>query len=158
MLFRSQGTSLPGTCAVGDQYNKPYATAGRNIYLCTATNTWTVAGKTPLVKAVTVFDPVTDDSGRVQFMFDEAVTITRVACSVKAATSATINLDERAAATPDTAGTSVLTSDLVCDTNQEVSTTFTNASIAARVPVALLISAVSGTPDTLRVFISYTVD
>ena len=91
-------------------------------------------------------------------MFPLAVTITRVACSVKAATSATIQLDERAAATPDTAGTNVLTASLVCDTNQEATTSFANASIAAQVPVALLISAVSGTPDTLRVYVEYTVD
>jgi hypothetical protein len=107
---------------------------------------------------MTVFDPVTGDSGRVQFVIPTAATITRVWCSVKAATSVTINLDERVEATPDTAGTSVLTSNLVCDTNAEVTTTFTNAGIAARAPVALTISAVSGTPDTLRVFVEYTID
>jgi hypothetical protein len=35
------GTSLPGTCAVGDQFFKSDATAGQNLYFCTATNTWT---------------------------------------------------------------------------------------------------------------------
>jgi hypothetical protein len=35
------GTSLPGTCTVGDQYFKSDATAGQNLYGCTATNTWT---------------------------------------------------------------------------------------------------------------------
>ncbi len=110
------------------------------------------------VKSITIFDPVTGDSGRVQFYFPYAVTITRVVCSVKAATSVTINLDERAEATPDTSGTAVLTSGLACDVTSEASTTFSNASIAANVPVALTISAVSGTPDTLRVHISYTVN
>jgi hypothetical protein len=110
------------------------------------------------IKSLTLFDPVTGDSGRIQVYFPTAVTITRVACSVKAATSATINLEERAEATPDTAGTAVLTSNLACDTNSEVSTTFTNAGIAARVPLALTITAVSGTPDTLRVHIEYTID
>src|SRR5678816_3190686 len=37
-----KGTSLPGTCAVGDLYNKTDATAGANLYGCTATNIWTV--------------------------------------------------------------------------------------------------------------------
>jgi hypothetical protein len=110
------------------------------------------------IKSLTLFDPVTGDSGRIQVYFPAAVTITRVACSVKAATSATINLEERAEATPDTAGTAVLTSNLACDTNSEVSTTFSNAGIAARVPLALTITAVSGTPDTLRVHIEYTID
>lgn len=152
------GTSLPAACSAGEQFFKTDAGAGRNLHLCTSANTWTRTGQAAGVKSLTVFDPSTGDSGRIQIMFDEGVTITRVACSVKGGTSAAIQLDERAAATPDTAGTAVLTSNLVCDTNEEVSTSFTNAGIAARVPMALLISAVSGVPDTLRVFISYTVD
>lgn len=109
-------------------------------------------------QSITVFDPVTGDSGRVQFMFPYAVTVTSISCSVKAATSATINLDERAFATPDTAGTAVLTTALACDTDGATSTTFSNAGLAADVPIALLITAVSGTPDTVRVFVKYTVD
>ncbi len=35
------GTSLPGTCTTGDLFFKTNATAGQNIYECTATNTWT---------------------------------------------------------------------------------------------------------------------
>lgn len=35
------GTSLPGTCTVGDLYFKSDATAGQNIYECQSTNTWT---------------------------------------------------------------------------------------------------------------------
>lgn len=35
------GTSLPGTCIVGDLYFKSDATAGQNIYECQSTNTWT---------------------------------------------------------------------------------------------------------------------
>ncbi len=35
------GTSLPGTCTVGDLYFKSDATAGQNIYQCQSTNTWT---------------------------------------------------------------------------------------------------------------------
>jgi hypothetical protein len=35
------GTSLPGTCVVGDLYFKSDAAAGQNIYECQATNTWT---------------------------------------------------------------------------------------------------------------------
>ena len=38
------GTSLPGTCTVGQRYFKTDATAGQNLYGCTATNTWTVLG------------------------------------------------------------------------------------------------------------------
>jgi len=37
------GTSLPGTCAVGEFYNKTDDVAGVTLYACTATNTWTRA-------------------------------------------------------------------------------------------------------------------
>lgn len=36
------GTSLPATCSVGEQFFKTNATAGQNLYGCTATNTWTL--------------------------------------------------------------------------------------------------------------------
>jgi hypothetical protein len=35
------GTTLPAVCAAGETYFKSNAPAGRNVYLCTATNTWT---------------------------------------------------------------------------------------------------------------------
>lgn len=38
------GTSLPGTCIVGDQYFKSDETAGGNLYGCTTGNTWTKVG------------------------------------------------------------------------------------------------------------------
>lgn len=36
-----KGTSLPGVCNIGDTFFKTDATAGSNMYLCTATNVWT---------------------------------------------------------------------------------------------------------------------
>lgn len=36
------GTAAPGTCTVGDQFFDTDATAGSNLYGCTATNTWTL--------------------------------------------------------------------------------------------------------------------
>ena len=35
------GSVLPATCAAGDQFFKTNATAGQNLYFCTAANTWT---------------------------------------------------------------------------------------------------------------------
>jgi len=35
------GTTLPGTCAVGQMYFKSNAPAGTNLYACTSTNVWT---------------------------------------------------------------------------------------------------------------------
>ena len=38
------GTSLPSSCAVGEQYFKSDAAAGQNFYACTSQNTWTLQG------------------------------------------------------------------------------------------------------------------
>ena len=38
------GTLLPSACNIGDSYFKSNATAGQNLYSCTALNTWTLEG------------------------------------------------------------------------------------------------------------------
>lgn len=43
-LVWKKGTSLPGTCTIGDSYFKTDATAGQNLYGCTSANTWTQLG------------------------------------------------------------------------------------------------------------------
>ena len=120
-------------------------------------NDLATANKT-LTKSLAIFDPATGDSNDIQMYFGQAVTITRVACSVAAATSVTIQMDERAEATPNTAGTDVMTAALVCDTDSQATTSFTNATIASRVPLNLQITGVSGTPGSVRIHIEYTVD
>lgn len=42
-MFNS-GTSLPGSCSIGDMFFKTNETAGKNLYGCTAVNTWTLLG------------------------------------------------------------------------------------------------------------------
>lgn len=54
----NNGTSLPSTCSVGSMFFKSDATAGQNLYGCTATNAWTLqagnggGGGTALITAV----------------------------------------------------------------------------------------------------------
>ena len=36
------GTTLPGTCTVGQMFFKNSAPAGQNVYACTALNAWTL--------------------------------------------------------------------------------------------------------------------
>lgn len=151
------GAVLPATCAVGEMFFKTGAVAGRNLYLCAGENSWRQASG-PEVKSITLMDPVMGDSGRVQVIFTAPVTILRVACSVRGATSVSINLEERSAAAPDNAGTPLLGTALVCDAGEASTTTFSKATIAARAPLALTIPMISGTPDTLRVFVEYMVD
>lgn len=48
------GTSLPGTCATGETYLKTDASAARQWYVCSATNTWTAAGTDPRSFGITI--------------------------------------------------------------------------------------------------------
>ena len=102
-------------------------------------------------------DPATGDAGKLQFELPNAATITEISCNVDTATSVTINFAERARATPNAGTTEMLTADLVCDTNGEATTSFTDAALAADVPMTLMIDAASGSPTWLRVHVQYTV-
>lgn len=106
--------------------------------------------KVKVTKSITLFTPTTADTNKVQIYWPGTTTLTRVACSTDSGT-VTIQFDERAEATPNTAGTNSLTSSLVCDTDSQVTTSFSDASIAVNVPWNLQITAVSGTPGVLRI-------
>jgi len=101
--------------------------------------------------------PVDTDDALVQHKFSHIVTILRVSCSTDVGT-VTIQLDERAEATPNSVGTDVMTSTLVCDTNTEATTVFTNAGIAADVPLNLDIEAVASSPGVVRIHVDYSID
>ncbi len=109
------------------------------------------------IEIISIESPLTTHSGDVQLMFPVAATVTRVACSTDTGT-VTIQFDERAAATPNTGGTDVMTSALVCDSDEQATTTFTNAAIASRVPVNLDIDAIASAPTIVRVFVEVTYD
>jgi hypothetical protein len=94
-----------------------------------------------------------------QMKFARAVTINRISCSTDiTGSTATIQGDERAEATPNTGGTDVMTSALVCDEDTEATTSFANASLAADAPLNFDIDAVAATaPSRLRVHVEFTV-
>lgn len=108
-------------------------------------------------KNIYIDKPTTSDSNKVQLKFPTAVTITRVSCSTDIGT-ATIQFDERAEATPNTAGTNVMTSSLVCDSDSQATTSFSNATIAAEVPMNLQITATASSPTMLRIHEEHTKD
>ena len=106
-----------------------------------------------------LFDPTTADDGDVQTEFPAACTLQEVACNVQGGgTTVTVDLYERARATPDTGTTGMLTTPLVCDPDGAVTTSFTDAALAADVPLALGITAVSGTPTMVRVHVKCRTD
>jgi len=107
--------------------------------------------------SIVIFDPTTADTNRVQHKFPSAVTLTRLSCSTNTGT-ASINFDERAEATPNTAGSNVLSAALACDTDSQTTSTFSDAAIAANAPLNLQITATSGTPGVVRIHIEFRVD
>lgn len=58
----------------------------------------------------------------------------------------TFNVEIRGETTPNTAGTDIISSDLVADNNQEETTTFSTATATRNQRLTLVISAVSGDP------------
>jgi len=72
------GTSLPATCTVGDQYFKSDASAGQNLYGCTATNTWTQQAGSGTVYYQTIQDNGTAKTQRpaVNYIAGANVTLT----------------------------------------------------------------------------------
>ena len=110
------------------------------------------------MKSFAIETPTVDDDGLVHIKFASAVTITRITCSTDVG-SIGIQFDERAEATPNTGGTDVLSSILVCDTNNEASTGFGNAGIAADAILNLDIdTAPEGTAGVARFHIDFTTD
>lgn len=78
------------------------------------------------------------------------ITIIEVSAYTDANTT-TFNLEERGETTPNTAGTDVMGSDLVADTDQQETTTFSNANIAKD---AWLVPTISATGDVANFTIS----
>ena len=109
------------------------------------------------IASFSIINATTTQNPAAQHMFPYPITITRISCS-SATGTVTIQFDERAAATPNTAGTDVMNSVLVCDTNSEATTTFANAGIAADVPFSLDIDAVSVADANCRIHVDYTIN
>lgn len=98
-------------------------------------------------------NPVTGQTGIFQYKVQSNGLVTRVSCSTDQGT-ATINLDLRTEAAPNASGTPALGSNLVCSSNTTVTTTVSVPQYLANQPVALLITAVSGSPSILRVHVA----
>lgn len=112
-----------------------------------------IKGQVVVTKSINIFSPTTGDSNKIQIYWPATTTIQQIACSVDSGT-VSINFDERAVATPNTAGTNTLASPLACDTDSQTTTSFSDSSIAANVPYNLSITAVTGTPGVVRIHIT----
>jgi hypothetical protein len=83
------------------------------------------------------------------------ITITEIASYTDAGT-VSFNIEECGETTPNSAGTDAMASDLVADTDQQESTTFSNADFAIDSWMVLTISNVTGDPSIFSVSIRYT--
>jgi hypothetical protein len=111
-----------------------------------------VASDLLVSKSISLLDPTTAESGAAQFYWQRAVTLERIACSTDAGT-VSINLNERAESTPNTSGSDALSASLMCDTDSQTTTSFSDSVQAADVPIALTITATSGAPTVVRVHV-----
>jgi hypothetical protein len=93
--------------------------------------------------SIALENPAVADSGKVQHKIHFGGAVTRISCDTDAGT-ASVNLEARTEAAPNSSGTSVLASPLVCAAATAFTNTFAAPTIAADAPIALAISAVSG--------------
>lgn len=77
-------------------------------------------------------------------------TVTEVSAYTNTGT-VTFNIEERAETTPNTSGTDVMTSDLVADTDQQETGTFSNAAIARNAWLMLNVTSITGDPTAFGV-------
>ena len=167
------GSALPSNCdpAKGHIFFKTSAPIG--VCNCVATDTWScVLDRTLEIPFnITILDPTTGETNKAQLSFPNNVTIVEIGGStLPTSSTVTINFDERATATPNTAGTNVLSAGLVLDDNTQTScasgapsapcdvNTITNGTIAANAPLNLQITAVSGSPTATRIRGYYKID
>lgn len=100
-----------------------------------------------------IMDTVTigDYAGR---KIENNIIITEVSAYTNTGT-VTFNIEERGETTPNTAGTDVMTSDLVADDNQQETTTFSNSGIARDSWLVLNVTSKTGDPTIFGVTIRY---
>jgi len=140
-------------------------TAGRSLTLDGTTINADAELYTDNIFTFNLENPVTGDDGDFGHPgVAVAFTVTKVICNTDTGT-VTINIEERVSTTPNTAGTDILSTDLVCDSNRQSScasgcdvNTITNAGIDAEDVLALMISAVADSPTKLRVTLIGTKD
>lgn len=141
----------------GDDVNSNIAGAHLTLTAASPDTLDADASLTTHVKTVAILSPTTGEDGLIRFVLsgDSSTTITKFWCDTDTST-ATINLEERAETTPNTVGTDVASSDVVCDTNSQTAT-LSNTGIDLNDPLAVMISAV-GTPGVVNIHVRYTVD
>lgn len=104
--------------------------------------------------AINITQPLITDDGLFQYLDPYPYGIASVLCSTDSG-SVTINLDIRAAGTPNAPGAVVLPTALVCVSTGTASEALSPAvSVPGGSPLAVDVLAVTGTPNVVRIFVS----
>lgn len=106
-------------------------------------------------KDISIISVVDTDDALAQIAANGAWTITNVSCSTNTGT-VTLQFDERAPTTPNSAGTDILSSPIACDADSETTSSFDNAGISDGNIISMDVDSVAGTPGVVRVHIKGT--
>lgn len=139
----------PSTCT-------PAAALSNNLVLrySTGPTRWLCAPDNVGTATIELENPSTADTGKFQWKARNALNITRVSCSTDSGT-VSVNLDQRSESTPNASGSPVLSVALLCSSSTSSANSFLNSSVASNAPVALLITALTGAPNVVRVHVEY---
>lgn len=148
------GTSLPGTCAVGETYFKTDATAGQNIYFCTATNTWTqqlnsgaTGGYRYIIWQATNGSSVLEASTSTTRYVDAACTINLAMIDADQSGSITVTI-ERAAYTTGSPSWSTISSSFATSSARSLKDTTLAGWTTSVASDSILRANITGTPAT----------
>lgn len=108
-------------------------------------------------RSFTIIDTVKASDGFGLWKTPYAITITEIAAFTNTGTC-TFNIEQRAETTPNTAGTDILTADIVADNDQQESTSFNDATVPIDTWLYFAASAAASGPQKLTVTIRYTID
>jgi hypothetical protein len=149
-------------CVVGERYTRTSGvTIGENIYVCTATNTWTqLAPATKQVGFIIGADTgdaladTADQAGIYVNRLGRSITITEVWCQSDGGTP-TIQLQK-----DDGSVTDMLSSNLSCSTSGATTTTFVSGEnvVANTDKINYLTKTAGGTAKRITVFIKFTLN
>lgn len=102
-------------------------------------------------------NPTPADTGKFQWKPKNGLTLTRISCSVDGGT-VSVNLEIRTESTPNSPGTLVLSTPLVCPSFTADTIIFANAHVSSSSPVALAVSTTTGSPGIVRIHAEYQLD
>jgi hypothetical protein len=108
------------------------------------------------VKGFTVYVPIATTVVPL-FKTSHAITITEIAGFTDTGT-ATFNIEQRAETTPNTAGTDVMSADVVADNNQQEQAGFNDATVPANTWLVAVFSAVATNPGFCHATVRFTID